>query len=73
MGPVPIVLDLTTAVAGDAADAATFPAAVALAKDRLNPQSDIHATASYRRQLAGVLTERALLTALAGARETIDA
>jgi carbon-monoxide dehydrogenase medium subunit len=72
MGPVPVVLDLTEAVAGTAADAATFPAAVALARDRLKPQPDIHATASYRRQLAGVLTERALLAAVAGARETID-
>jgi carbon-monoxide dehydrogenase medium subunit len=35
--------------------------------------ADIHATASYRRQLAGVLTERAVISALAGARETIDA
>jgi aerobic carbon-monoxide dehydrogenase medium subunit len=73
MGPVPVVLDLTEAVAGAAADAATFPAAVGLARDRLKPQPDIHATASYRRQLAGVLTERAVLAALAGARETIDA
>jgi carbon-monoxide dehydrogenase medium subunit len=73
MGPVPVVLDLTDAVAGTAADAATFPGVVTLARDRLNPQSDIHATASYRRHLAGVLTERALLTALAGARETMAA
>jgi len=72
MGPVPVVVDLTEAVAGTAPDAASFPAVTALARDRLNPQSDIHATASYRRQLAGVLTERALLTAVAGARETMD-
>jgi aerobic carbon-monoxide dehydrogenase medium subunit len=73
VGPVPVVLDLTEAVAGAAVDAATFPAAARLAADRLDPQPDIHATASYRRQLAGVLTERALLAALARARETIDA
>jgi carbon-monoxide dehydrogenase medium subunit len=73
VGPVPVVLDLTEAVAGAAADATTFPAAAGLARDRLDPQPDIHATASYRRHLAGVLTERALLAALAGARETIDA
>jgi aerobic carbon-monoxide dehydrogenase medium subunit len=71
MGPVPVVLDLTEAVAGAAADTASFPAAVGLARDRLNPQPDIHATASYRRQLAGVLTERALQEALAAVRETI--
>jgi carbon-monoxide dehydrogenase medium subunit len=73
MGPVPVVLDLTEAVAGAAADVTTFPAVVGLARDRLKPQPDIHATASYRRQLAGVLTERAVISALAGARETIDA
>jgi len=73
MGPVPVVLDLTEAVAGAAADAATFPAAAGLARDRLDPQPDIHATASYRRHLAGVLTERALLAALADARETVAA
>ena len=73
MGPVPVVLDLTEAVAGAAADTATFPAAVGLARDRLKPQPDIHATASYRRQLAGVLTERAVLAAIGAARETMDA
>lgn len=73
MGPIPVVLDLTEAVAGAAADAATFPAVTGLARDRLHPQPDIHATASYRRHIAGVLTERALLAALAGARETVAA
>jgi aerobic carbon-monoxide dehydrogenase medium subunit len=73
MGPIPVVLDLTDAVTGAAADSATFPAAVGLARDRLNPQPDIHATASYRRHIAGVLTERALLAALAGARATVAA
>ncbi len=73
VGPVPVVLDLTEAVAGAAADATAFPAAADLARERLRPAGDIHATATYRRHLAGVLTERALLEALAGARETIDA
>jgi aerobic carbon-monoxide dehydrogenase medium subunit len=73
VGPVPVVLDLTDAVAGTAADSTAQPAAAGLARDRLHPEPDIHATASYRRHLAGVLTERALLEALAGARETIDA
>lgn len=73
MGPVPVVLDLTEAVGGASADAAAFPAVVALARDRLEPQPDIHATASYRRHIAGVLTERALLAALANARERVAA
>jgi carbon-monoxide dehydrogenase medium subunit len=73
MAPSPVVLDLTEAVAGAAADAKSFPAAARLAREQLEPQPDIHATARYRRQLAGVLTERALAEALADARETIDA
>jgi len=58
----PLVLDLTEA-GGDPA------AAGRLAKSRVAPASDIHATAAYRRHLAGVLTERALAGALAHARE----
>ena len=73
VAPSPPVLDLSEAVAGAAADATSFPAAASLARERLEPQSDIHATAAYRRQLAGVLTERALAEALAEARETMDA
>ncbi len=73
VAPSPAVLDLTEAVAGGAADATSFPAAASLARGRLEPEADIHATADYRRQLAGVLTERALVEALGEARETIEA
>jgi aerobic carbon-monoxide dehydrogenase medium subunit len=69
VGPAPVVLDLTEAVAGGPADATSFPAAASLARARLEPGSDIHATAGYRRHVAGVLTERALAEALAQARE----
>lgn len=48
----PVVLDLTEA--GD------FSEAGRLAVSQLSPSGDIHATASYRRHLAGVLTERTL-------------
>jgi carbon-monoxide dehydrogenase medium subunit len=58
----PLVLDLTDA-GGDPA------AAGRLARSRVAPEADIHATAAYRRHLAGVLTERALADALAHARE----
>jgi aerobic carbon-monoxide dehydrogenase medium subunit len=58
----PLVLDLTEAD-GDVA------AAGRLATARVAPTADIHATAAYRRHLAGVLTERALAGALAHARE----
>jgi aerobic carbon-monoxide dehydrogenase medium subunit len=73
VGPVPVPLDLTEAVSGGAADATSFPAAASLARARLEPGADIHATAAYRRHLAGVLTERALTEALGRAREAAPA
>ncbi len=39
---------------------------------QLSPSGDIHATASYRKHLAGVLTERALGEALTRARGRSD-
>jgi aerobic carbon-monoxide dehydrogenase medium subunit len=73
VGPTPVVVDLTDAVAGEARDARSFPAAASLARARLQPRSDIHATTGYRRHLAGVLTERALAEALAQARAAVAA
>jgi aerobic carbon-monoxide dehydrogenase medium subunit len=73
VGPSPVVLDLTETLAGTAADATSFPVVASLARERLEPGPDIHATARYRRQLAGVLTERALIEAFADAREAMDA
>jgi aerobic carbon-monoxide dehydrogenase medium subunit len=58
----PLVLDLSDA-AGDPA------AAGRIARDRVSPGGDIHATAAYRKHLAGVLTERALADAIAAAKE----
>jgi aerobic carbon-monoxide dehydrogenase medium subunit len=69
VGPVPVVVDLTDAVAGQGARSTSFPAAAALARARLAPTADIHAAASYRSHLAGVLTERALAEALGQAQE----
>jgi len=68
VAPAPLVLDLTDAIAGQRADpAAAYTAARQLAAHQVDPDGDIHATAAYRRQLAGVLTERALREAAAGA------
>jgi aerobic carbon-monoxide dehydrogenase medium subunit len=50
-----------------------FGAAARLAMAQLDPEPDIHATADYRRHLAGVLTEQALREALADARERANA
>lgn len=63
----PLVLDLTDACAGTG-----FAEAVRLAMARVDPASDIHASASYRRHLVGVLTERALNEATAHAKERTD-
>lgn len=65
----PLVLDLTEAVAGAAAGGTDLSAAARMARDRIDPEPDIHATAEYRRHLAGVLTERALREALDEARK----
>lgn len=46
-----------------APSASSFAAAAALVRKALEPESDLHATAEYRRHLAGVLTERALTQA----------
>jgi aerobic carbon-monoxide dehydrogenase medium subunit len=60
VAPSPLVLDLTEAMAG-----AGGPAAAAeLARRSVDPEPDVHATADYRRHLAGVLTERALREAI---------
>lgn len=60
----PLVLDLTQPCASvGVVDAAEY------AKGHMDPSSDIHATAAYRRHLAGVLTVRALTVAVARARE----
>ena len=81
VGPSPLALDLTDAAAADQAAAgaapagtahtaglAGFPAAADLARQQVDPEPDIHATAAYRRHLAGVLTQRALLEALGEAQ-----
>ena len=69
VGLVPEVHDLTEAVAGEPVDRADWAAAGALARTLVDPDTDIHATADYRRLLVGVLTERTLAEAAAEALE----
>ncbi|TMR06658.1 xanthine dehydrogenase family protein subunit M [Actinomadura soli] len=59
----PLVLDLTGA-AGPHGD---WRAAAAHVRERIDPETDIHAGAGYRRHLTGVLTERAFKSAAAEA------
>nr|WP_281353398.1 hypothetical protein [Phytoactinopolyspora mesophila] len=56
----PVVLDLTDEAGAVPFDTADWVGAGRAAADRLDPDDDIHATAEYRRHLAGVLTTRAL-------------
>jgi CO/xanthine dehydrogenase FAD-binding subunit len=59
----PLVLDLTEVLDRRPPVTCDWAAAAAYARDRLDPEEDIHATAAYRRHLAGVLTERTLRAA----------
>ncbi len=67
VGPAPVLVDLTDAVAGSPFDAADWAAAGALAEGQVDPEEDIHATADYRRHLVRVLTARAGQAAAANA------
>ncbi|SFF01090.1 FAD binding domain-containing protein [Blastococcus tunisiensis] len=69
VGIVPEVHDLTEAVAGKPVDTADWAAAGELARTLVEPDTDIHASADYRRLLVGVLTERTLRDAAAEAAE----
>jgi aerobic carbon-monoxide dehydrogenase medium subunit len=59
VGPTPLVVDLSPAVAGDLPLVADWVGAGALAAAACDPEPDIHATAAYRRHLVAVLVARA--------------
>jgi aerobic carbon-monoxide dehydrogenase medium subunit len=61
--PTPDVLDLGESFAGIAPEDADWASAAGLARDHVEPDSDIHASAAYRRMLVGVLTARVLAEA----------
>jgi carbon-monoxide dehydrogenase medium subunit len=60
----PLVLDLADQLAGTPAGDADLVAAGRRAADDVDPDDDIHASATYRRRLADVLTRRALRQAV---------
>ncbi|MDP9866723.1 MULTISPECIES: FAD binding domain-containing protein [Streptosporangium] len=70
VGPVPVLVDVTDACGHRPPASADWAAAARAVQERIEPEADIHATAHYRRHLAGVLTQQALRDA---AREALDA
>jgi aerobic carbon-monoxide dehydrogenase medium subunit len=65
--PTPDVLDLGDLLAGVGLQDADWAKAARLASEHVDPESDIHASAAYRRMLVGVLTARVLAEAVADA------
>lgn len=61
VGPVPVrIEDAEAAVTDTPLTEASFAEVARIVSARLDPDSDIHATAAYRKRVAGVLAERAL-------------
>lgn len=61
VGAVPVrIPELEQMLTGRALDEAAVTEAGRIASARLDPEGDIHASAAYRREVAGVLAERAL-------------
>lgn len=63
VGPTPIVIDLTELLQSTTPDEALWEEAAQFVADRVEPESDIHATASYRTNLVKVLTGKGLRNA----------
>jgi carbon-monoxide dehydrogenase medium subunit len=64
VGPTPIrIAEAEAAIEGGVADEAVLAGIARLVADRLEPESDIQASAAYRKHVAGVLARRALVAA----------
>ena len=73
-GPVPLRLRAAEEILErDGLADAAIEAAARRASELVDPDSDIHASADYRRHLAGVLTQRAVKRALAKATPVVRA
>lgn len=66
---IPEVFDLSELVAGRRWEDVDAEALAEHVRDRIEPESDLHATADFRRHLAGVLTRRATRLSAARAKE----
>ncbi|MFF8848215.1 FAD binding domain-containing protein [Streptomyces sp. NPDC015127] len=67
----PVVLDLTDPLVSTTPATANWESAALLARERISPGPDLHASAEYRRHLVGVLTARALRSAALRAADTL--
>jgi CO/xanthine dehydrogenase FAD-binding subunit len=68
VGPKPVrIAEAEAALEGRAPDDAVLAEVAHLVADRLEPESDIQASAAYRKHVAGVLARRALVAAAARA------
>ena len=65
--PTPDVLDLSDLLAGSAPRDCDWAKAAEAAREHVDPDADIHASAEYRRMLVGVLITRVLAAAAANA------
>ncbi len=63
----PVVVDVSEPLRGQQPDGLDAAAAADLLREQIDPSGDIHASASYRRHLSGVLAGRALTEAAAAA------
>ncbi|HEY3247243.1 MAG TPA: xanthine dehydrogenase family protein subunit M [bacterium] len=73
VGPVPVrIPDAESALTGRAPTEPAFAEAAHIVSERLDPDSDIHASAAYRKHVAGVLTTRALTRAVERATQQTD-
>jgi len=71
--PTPDVLDLSDPLAGIAPQDCDWAKAAELAIEHVDPDTDIHASAEYRRMLVGVLIARVLAEAATNATTTANA
>jgi carbon-monoxide dehydrogenase medium subunit len=71
LSDTPLVLDLSEAFADGRIDDESLVRAGELVEEQVQPEADIHASADYRRHLAGVLTRRVVGQAYACVREPV--
>jgi carbon-monoxide dehydrogenase medium subunit len=68
VGETPVrVPEAEARLRGERPDAPALDEALRLVRESVNPDTDVHASGDYRRQIAGVLTVRALTTAISRA------